>query len=81
MFVDSSKYLLYLIYYSKYTNSSVHLFMPFIDTHYIHIVQLQDFASDQTCCLNQYVSSSRYNRDTIQILCQHIMYVISLSNI
>ena len=46
---------------------------------------VQDYASGQTCCVNQYHYESQLIHTTGKIwyivLCQHTMYVISLSNI
>jgi hypothetical protein len=46
---------------------------------------VQDYASGQTCCVNQYHYESQLIHTTGKtwhiVLCQHTMYVISLSNI
>jgi hypothetical protein len=63
-----------------------------INTHYIHSVVVQDFASGRVCCVNQYHYQSRKRRVVMRlvhatgktlykVLYQHTMYVISLSNI
>jgi len=57
-----------------------------INTHYIHSVLVQDFASSGACCVNQYQRVvMRFVHATgktwYTILYQHNMYVISLSNI
>ena len=63
-----------------------------INTQYIHSVLVQDFVSGRACCVNQYYYESRkqlvvmrFVRATgktwYKVLYQHIMYVISLSNI
>jgi hypothetical protein len=65
---------------------------PFINTHYIHSVVVQDFVSGRICCVNQYHYESRKRRVVMRlvhatdktwytVLYHHTMYVISLSNI
>jgi hypothetical protein len=75
----------------KYHINTKHMIKE-INTHYIHSVVVQDFASGRVCCVNQYHYQSRKRRVVMRlvhatgktlykVLYQHTMYVISLSNI
>ena len=80
----------------QFQHDNIHLsrststFQMMIYTHYIHGMLVQGFVSGWACCMNQYHYKSRWvvmlsvhmtGEISYKVLYQHIMYVITLSNI
>jgi hypothetical protein len=75
----------YMTSFTSYINNAVN--SPYIKCgrRVWVIVVVQDYVSGQACCVNQYHYKSQLIHTTGKtwyiVLCQHTMYVISLSNI